>query len=228
MKIKDVMTKDVLTTSEDASLKDAAAVLVANGVSGLPVCDGEGRVVGVLSEGDILFKEHEPERRSGVLGWIAGAEDPIASGKWMARNVAEAMTTPPITVEPNASVAWAARLMSEHGVNRLPVVQRESLVGIVTRADLVRAFTRTDPEIKREIEQDVLERTLWDDRHAVDVVVSDGVVTLRGMLETKSDAELLERLSTRVPGVVAVEADLRWAFDDTSRSARRAVERSLR
>ncbi|HJU48180.1 MAG TPA: BON domain-containing protein, partial [Gaiellaceae bacterium] len=100
-------------------------------------------------------------------------------------------------------------------------------VGIVTRADLVRAFTRPDSAVKQEIEKDVLERTLWDERHAVDVVVSGGVVNLRGMLETKSDAELLERLVARVPGVVSVEADLRWAFDDTSRTARRAVERSL-
>jgi predicted transcriptional regulator len=146
----------------------------------------------------------------------------------MARTVAEAMTAPAITVEPDASVARAARLMSEHGVNRLPVIQRGSLVGIVTRADLVRAFTRADSAIKLEIEQDVLERTLWDERHAVDVVVSAGVVKLRGMLETKSDAELLERLSARVPGVIAVEPDLRWAFDDTSRSARRSVERSVR
>ena len=138
------------------------------------------------------------------------------------------MTAPAITVGPETSVAEAARLMGEHGVNRLPVLRRDELVGIVTRADLVRAFTRTDAEIKHEIEKDILESTLWDELHAVEVDVTNGTVKLRGLLESRSDASLLERLTARVPGVVSVEAELRWEVDDTSRQARREAKKSLR
>jgi CBS domain-containing protein len=115
--------------------------------------------------------------------------------------------------------------MSSRGVNRLPVVKDEKIVGIVTRADLVRAFVREDAEIAREIEDDVLERTLWLDRGRVQVEVEHGVVTLDGSLQTRSDVELLRRLVGRVPGVSSIESTVRWEIDDTTRSGRRALER---
>ena len=139
-----------------------------------------------------------------------------------------AMTSPAVTIPPYESVAQAARIMCEHGVNRLPVVKGDKLVGIVTRADLVRAFTRTDAEIDRELREDVLARTLWVEPGRVDLVVSNGVVTLTGRLQTKTDAELLGRLAARVPGVISVESDVRWELDDTTRKGRRAIEQSVR
>lgn len=224
MRVREIMTTDVETAGPEDSLKDAAAALVERNISGMPVCDGAGRLLGVVSEGDILFKEHGPRRRRrGVLAWLVDLDDPVALAKASARTVGEAMTAPAITVAPEANVAEAARLMSEHGVNRLPVLRHDELVGIVTRTDLVRAFTRSDAEIRREILEDVLERTLWDDRHGVDVEVTKGAVSLRGLLESRTDATLLERLAARVPGVVSVEADLRWVIDDTSRQAVRSI-----
>jgi CBS-domain-containing membrane protein len=137
------------------------------------------------------------------------------------------MTAPAITIAPHESVSEAARIMAGRGVNRLPVVKDDRLVGIVTRADLVRAFTRTDAELEREIEEDILERTLWIDEGRVDVAVTNGVVTLDGQLETRSDVQVLCRLAARVPGVSSVESTVRWSVDDTTHRGRRALERPL-
>lgn len=117
--------------------------------------------------------------------------------------------------------------MTEHGVNRLPVVRDGELVGIVTRTDLVRAFTRGDAEIRDEIVHELLERTLWLDPGAVEVEVRDGTVLLTGEVRTRSDAALLERLVTRVPGVVQVDAKLHWRVDDSTRKGRQSLERTL-
>jgi osmotically-inducible protein OsmY len=106
------------------------------------------------------------------------------------------------------------------------VVDGETLVGIVTRADLVRAFTRSDDELAREIRDDVLERTMWIEQGRVDVEVSNGSVTLSGTVDRHSDAELLLRLVRRVPGVVAVESSVAWRIDDKSRRGRREARRS--
>jgi len=108
--------------------------------------------------------------------------------------------------------------MCERRVNRLPVVKDDKPIGIVTRADLVRAFTRGDEEIERKIEDDVLGRTLRIEKGRVEVAVSRGTVRLEGVLHTLSDTELLERLVGRVP----------WQVDDRSRKGRRALEEAAR
>ena len=102
-------------------------------------------------------------------------------------------------------------MMIEEGVNRLPVVDdEERLIGIVTRADLVRAFVRSDAEIEQEIREDVIRRTLWLEPDTIQVEVADGEVRLSGEVETKTDAELIPTFVQRVPGVVsrALEAAL--------------------
>jgi CBS domain-containing protein len=227
MHVQELMTAPVLYIGPEAALKDAAAMLVERGISGLPVCDDENRVIGVISEGDILYKEHDPTvgRKRGPLAWLAGGND-AALLKSRAVTVREAMTSPPITISPWSSVAEAARLMTERGVNRLPVVKDGELVGILTRTDVVRAFTRSDEEIARELREEVLERTLWLESDTVRVEVNSGVVTLGGMLQTRSDVMLLEGLATRVPGVVSVESDLRWNVDDMGRRGRPVAGRA--
>jgi CBS domain-containing protein len=133
------------------------------------------------------------------------------------------MTSPAVTIAPHATVAEAAATMLEHCVNRLPVVDGPALRGIVTRADLVRAFTRSDEEIRREIEQDVLLHTLWVAPAEVSIEVDDGVVALRGTLDTKTAAELVAAYVRRVPGVVDVGAgELEWRFDDHDRRVGKA------
>ena len=230
MRVRDLMTERVLSIGPEAPIKDVARILVEHRISGLPVCDVEGHVLGVVSEGDILYKEHDPEdgHRGGPLSWIVEGAPAGETVKATALTAAKAMTAPAITVAPYESVAEAARLMCERGVNRLPVVKDEKLIGIVTRADLVRAFIRSDEEIAREIREDVLGRTLWIDIGKVGVEVSRGTVKLDGSLHTRSDAELLEKLVVRVPGVVAVESNVAWQIDDSTRKGRRALEQPRR
>jgi len=207
MKVEEIMTREVLTIGPEADVRDVARVFVENGISGLPVCGAQREVLGVVSEGDILFKEHGPVASGSVfVSRLRGAADKEAK-KARARTVHDAMTAPAITVSPQCSVARAARLMSEYGINRLPVVRGDELVGIVTRTDLVRAFVRSDEEIHIEIVEDLLRSTLWlEIPGAIGAEVKRGAVRLTGELQTRSDALLLERLVGRVPGVVAVES----------------------
>jgi CBS domain-containing protein len=199
MKIADLMQRDVVTATPETSLKAVAALLVEKRISGLPVVLPDGSVAGVVSEADILRKEQAlPLKVSGVLGRLLDA----AYGdekRFEARTAGEAMTTPAITVGPHADVTEAARLMVEKHVNRLPVVEGAALVGIVTRADLVRAFQRSDDAIEEEIRHDVLLKTLWIAPGTVDVAVEDGVVTLSGDVD-----ETILSCVRRVPGVVSV------------------------
>lgn len=128
--------------------------------------------------------------------------------KVIAETAVQAMSAPAVTIAPSRTVHEAARLMIEDRVNRLPVVQDGKLVGIVTRSDIVRAFTRSDAEPASEIKEDILRRTFWAEPGSVAVAVADGRVTLTGEVETEVDKEMLPLFVSRVPGVVAVNADL--------------------
>ena len=230
MRVSELMTEKVLTIGPEAPIKDVAKILVANGISGLPVCDIEGRVLGVISEGDILYKEHDPTEGhlGGPLGWIIdGTPNYAGYIKANAMTARKAMTSPAITIAPYESAAEAARIMCECHVNRLPVVKDEQLVGIITRADLVRAFTRTDAEIEKELREDVLERTMWIDPGMVESGVQNGRAAMSGRLDRRSDAELLNRLVARIPGVVAVDSTVTWNVDDTTRKVRRSLEQRV-
>ncbi len=205
------MSSDVLTVRTDTSLKEVAELLADRRISGLPVVD-DGLVVGVVSEADILFKERGPSSRTGVFAWLLDRYGFEGQLKLEARIAGEAMTSPALTIEPQRPVAEAAHVMLDRRVNRLPVVDEHgTLVGIVTRADLVRAFARPDEEIEREITQDVLGHTLWlRDPSAVRVKVSGGKVTLAGVVDNEAEAELVDTFVAKVPGVVAVDSSLRW------------------
>jgi CBS domain-containing protein len=224
MHIHELMSRKVVTVSPETSLKEVAALLAKHRISGLPVCDAEGQVVGVVSEQDILWKELGLRTGHGLLERIfdsAYGED----ARITASTAGEAMTSPAITVTPDAYVVRAAKLMIDNRINRLPVVSDGKLVGIVTRADLVRAFTRSDKEIEREIDDDVLLHTLWIDPASVSLVVIDGNVTVTGEAENRTDAELIEEHIRRVPGVASVRSDLHWKIDDR---ARRTVASAVR
>lgn len=219
MKIKDVMTRDVITVGPETPLKEAAAILGRKGISGLVVVDGDGAIVGVLSEADILVKESgKRSAHTGLLGWLFETGGSALEQKLAARTAGEAMTAPALTIGPERPVHEAAARMIEDGVNRLPVVEDGKLVGIVTRADLVRAFTRTDGEIADEIRNEIVERTLWIAPEAVQIGVEGGNVTLAGQVETATDAELLPVFVERVPGVVSVSSEL--TFRDRGAKAR--------
>ena len=215
MNVRDLMTSVVITARPEMSLKEVATTLAQCGISGVPVVDENDRVVGIVSEGDILFKERGPAERKGTRARLRHALGTDAQSKFAAQTASQAMTAPAKTIEPWRSVSAAAARMLEEGVHRLPVVDDESrLVGIVTRADLVRAFVRSDAEIGREIREEVLERTLWlETPGAVMVAVDEGKVTLGGTLDRRSDAELVSALVARVPGVVEVDSSIDWRED---------------
>lgn len=217
MNVSQVMSTDVVTVRPDTSLKEVAALLAAHGISGVPVVE-DGKVVGVVSEADIVFKERGPGRAAeGVMAKLRARRREQATAKLDARTAGEAMTSPAVTISPRRRVAEAARVILDRSVNRLPVVDEGELVGIVTRADLVRAFSRPDEDIEREIREDVIVRTFWMAPDDVTLEVSEGVVRLEGTVDTKTLANLLPRFVHAVPGVVAVETDLAWRVDDTRR-----------
>ena len=215
MRVEKIMTRDVLTVASETPLKEVARLLVANGISGVPVCDASGHVLGVVSEVDILRKEEgvSPEMAR-PLAWLVRQIDGELA-KISADTAGEAMTAPALTVRPTQQVQEVARLMIDYRVNRIPVVGPEGLVGIVSRADLVRAFIRSDEEIEREIRNDVLLETMMLEPGDVDVTVHDGRVVLSGRLHTHEDAEILERFVRRVPGVLDVEVEMGWESGDS-------------
>jgi len=217
MKVGDLMTRDVRTAGVSTPLREVARVLVEHRISGLPIVEG-GRVVGVVSEADILLKEQgDQPRRSGLLGALAllGADRDEIEAKLNASTAGEAMSSPAVTITEDRPVAEAAAAMMNGGINRLPVVDTAGrLAGIVTRADLVRAFVRSDEEIGREIREDVILHTLWIAPEHVGVTVTDGNVRLTGQVEGESDARVLPEFVRRVPGVITVTSDLSWQGDD--------------
>ena len=217
MKVGDLMTRDVRTAGVSTPLREVARVLVEHRISGLPIVEG-GRVVGVVSEADILLKEQgDQPRRSGLLGALAllGADRDEIEAKLNASTAGEAMSSPAVTITEDRPVAEAAAAMMNGGINRLPVVDAAGrLAGIVTRADLVRAFVRSDEEIGREIREDVILHTLWIAPEHVGVTVTDGNVRLTGQVEGESDARVLPEFVRRVPGVITVTSDLSWQGDD--------------
>lgn len=207
MKVCDLMTSEVVTVTPTTSLRDAAVLLTEKGISGMPVVNDATEVVGVLSEADIVVKAGGEVARNRLLGWLLEADFGLED-KIRAETVGDAMTAPPVTISPKRPVHEAARLMVSENVNRLPVVEKGKLAGIVTRADIVRAFTRSDAELVDEIRGDILRRTFWLEPGSVAVDVVDGHVTLRGEVETEADQELLPHFVARVPGVISVDADL--------------------
>lgn len=212
MKVHEVMTREVVTTTPEISLEEAARSLARHGISGMPVVSATGEIVGVLSEADVIAKETSPEqpRRAGRSRILHRSAEPWRGARFTARTVGEAMTSPATLIREGRPVAEAAARMLEGGINRLPVVDAGgALVGIVSRADLVRAFARSDEEIQREIEEDLLRGTLWlDHPDEIRVEVDGGEVTLSGRAGSAADEELLPLYVRRVPGVVGVSSTL--------------------
>jgi CBS domain-containing protein len=209
MLVRDVMTEKVFTVTRDTPLKVVATRMLEYGVSGLPVVADE-EVVGVVSETDILFKERVAPERKGVVDWLVHyAEDPPLA-KLDARTAGDAMTTPAVTIQSGRSVEDAATLMLDLRIDRLPVVDSGRLVGIVTRADLVRAFTRSDDLIAQEIREEGLLKRFWVGPSSVTLDVDQGNVVLEGRVDNEDLAESIVAFTERIPGVVSVESKLTW------------------
>jgi CBS domain-containing protein len=213
MKVRDLMATEPITTTASTPLKEAARVMVRNKVSGLPVVNDGGDLVGIVTEGDFLRQEASRDQpyRFNLLDALFG-DDPAEP---VAETVAEVMTEKVITITADASLSEAARVMADRNVKRLPVVGDEGeLVGVISRADVVNAFTKPDEVIEDEVREDIVRRLLFLDPNAVEVEVVEGVVTLGGELENRTEAHLLEELTRRIDGVIRVNSQLTFQVDD--------------
>ncbi|NUR88281.1 MAG: CBS domain-containing protein, partial [Nonomuraea sp.] len=193
------------------------------GVSGLPVVDGDGRVVGVVSESDLLTKEEFKEVYRGEgyqppvrarLRRSMGSEG-SAYRKAKGETAGELMTAPACTTTPDAPVVLAARLMDRHGIKRLPVVDDSGrLVGIVSRRDLLKVFLRRDEDIRAQVLSGLPLHTMWSDGKGLVVQVREGVVTLAGKTDQHSEAVTAVQMAESLDGVVGVRDELTWKHDD--------------
>lgn len=213
MKIRDLMSSDVVSVGPGASLKEAARTMIEAGVSGLPVVDDDGQLVGIITESDFVLGEagRRGEERAGLLRFFLNRQG-VPSEE---QTVGHVMTRDVVTVAPDRDHTEAARLMDREAVKRLPVIDSGRLVGIVSRADMLRAFNRSDEDILTEIRESVMKDVLWIDPDRVTVESNDGNVVLEGTLEYRSDAHLLAELTRRVDGVASVSDRLSWESDNT-------------
>jgi CBS domain-containing protein len=216
MRVQDVMTRSVISVGPDAPLREIAALLGERRISGVPVVDDQGALLGVVSEADFLVEVQGGSGvRASALARLFGRTGEAELGeRHFARSARELMTTPVMTIAPNALIADAAALMTRERVNRLPVVEDGRLVGIVTRADLVRSYVRSDEQLADAIRDDVLLRTLWLDPEQFEVAVKDGIATIRGRVDRRSSAEMIARTAVLVPGVRDVRSEVSWTVDD--------------
>ncbi|MDO3685502.1 CBS domain-containing protein [Micromonospora sp. C28ISP2-4] len=214
--VADVMTRDVATVTEETPYREVVDVLVRQRISGVPVVDSFRRVLGVISEADLLHKVersgHPDERRV-----FEGRRRRTAREKAGALVARDLMTAPAVTTHERASLVATARLMDHEAVKRLPVLDDLGrLAGIVTRGDLLRVHLRTDAEIREEVVHEVLRRVLSVRDGLVTVQVRGGEVTMDGRLDRRSAVELAGRLAAQVAGVVAVHNVIGYDVDDTT------------
>ncbi|MFC8348424.1 CBS domain-containing protein [Streptomyces sp. NPDC057280] len=219
-KVGSVMTTDVVRARYGAPFKEVARLLGEHRISGLPVVDEDEKVVGVISETDLMIRQadapdpYEPKKRFRFAALTRGGR--ARAVKARARTAGQLMTAPPVTVFADDTIVEAARTMAAHHVERLPVLDEEQrLVGIVTRRDLLQVFLRPDAGIRAEVIDEVLVRALWLPPRSVEVTVVEGVVTLSGHMERKSETEIAVSMTRQIDGVVDVVSKLTYRLDDS-------------
>ena len=207
--VRDVMATRVVAVRKTASFKEMILRMRKSRISAFPVVDDQGRVVGVVSQADMLDKEAELATGQGPLaGVLRFGDHEKASGV----TAAELMTSPPVTAGPDTPLAEAARLMRDHQVKRLPVINAAGrLVGIVSRADVLSVFTRPDADIRREAAEEMIAESLMLDSRGLGVTVHDGIVTLTGRPETRQVGRDLVDTVRHIDGVIAVRDQLSYA-----------------
>jgi CBS domain-containing protein len=203
--VADVMTRAVVAVGRNAPFKEVASLLRRWHVSALPVVEGDNRVIGVVSEADLLPKEEFRDRAPGHLEQSRRLDDLGKAGALTAEDV---MTTPAVCTRTDATLAEAARIMAQKRVKRLPVIDAEGrLTGIVSRGDLLTVYLRPDAEIEDEIRYEVVAPLFPYERPTVQVRVEDGVATLTGDLRD-SLVPVAERMTRSVDGVVDVRMEV--------------------
>lgn len=215
--VADVMTSRVHVASPSTPFKLLVRLIEENKVSAIPIVDHQGIPVGVVSESDLLLKERrsELEAEPNILHLRRRHEREVAkSGGLVASDL---MTAPPITVRASATLTSAARLMQQRRIRRLVVVDDLGRInGIVSQSDLLQVFLRTDEDLRGEVLDKVIPAILLDQCSGIEVEVSSNVITLLGVVDRKSDTEILTRLARDLDGVVGVVNQLAYRWDDTA------------
>jgi CBS-domain-containing membrane protein len=218
LKVEDVMTREVVTATPDTPFKELTRLLSEHRISGIPIVDEDRTLVGIVTEADLLWteQEREPKRRRRFLEWfidrkrLAGIERVAAD--LMARDL---MTSDVVTVGPQTPLREAMVRLLQAGVKRLPVVDAEGMVvGIVSRRELLEPFLREDEDIRGEIVDELIVRTMWLDPSSIHVDVEGGVVRLSGQVDIRSTKEILLELVDRVDGVVGIVDELTFRRQD--------------
>jgi CBS-domain-containing membrane protein len=210
--VRDVMTTDVVAVPESADYKQIITVLRQRRVSAVPVVDTASRVVGVVSEADLLYKEaaHALPKGTVRLAWLL--KEP---SKAAATTAAGLMTKPAVTIAAGATVADAARLMQASHVKRLPVVDDDGrLAGIVSRADVLSVFERPDAEVRDDVVKAVIAREPGPDPEKLGVTVQSGIVTMTGQFGDRAAALSLLAAVRHLEGVVGVRDRLSYPRQD--------------
>ncbi|WP_042364502.1 CBS domain-containing protein [Streptacidiphilus neutrinimicus] len=201
--VRDVMTADVVTVTSRTPFKELARLMDEHRISALPVIDGARRVLGIVSEADLLLKQAGRRQKLGIRD--AALLDPDQAARLAALVADDLMTAPAVTVGPDETVAGAARTMLQRGVKRLPVVDQErTLLGIVSRADVLRVFLADDAALEREVRA-ALARTIGAEAAAdLTVALADGVATIGGVLGDSSRIPAVALAVSGVDGIVDV------------------------
>lgn len=222
MQAQEIMTRQVITIRSDSALQDGIAAMLRHGISGMPVVDEQGRPVGMLSEGDLLRRtELDTERRR--PRWLAFLLGPGKLAEEYThthgRTVADVMTDKLYSVAPHTPVQDVVQLMERHRIKRVPVLENGQLVGIVSRANLLRALalaapalpagTSSDQEIRERLARE-LASTEWAPRYMIDQVVQNGVVHLYGTILDEREREALCVAARNTPGVKEVHDHIVW------------------
>jgi CBS domain-containing protein len=224
--VKDVMTTNVVAVREKANYKDIIVSLRRWRVSACPVLDAASRVIGVVSEADLLLREVGPEPFTGPGRSLRASGRHGERAKAASETAAELMSTPAVTINPGASVADAARLMYERGVKRLPVVDDTGqLVGIVSRIDVLSVFTRPDAQIRDDVLRQVIAGNFAPDQAAFEVSVTSGIVTITGRVGSYDFARRLIDTVRRVDGVIGVRDRVSYPADDTPKTTGHVLHR---
>ncbi len=200
--VKDVMTSWVVALRDDTEFKDIASVLRRCRVSACPVVDDDRRVIGLVSEADLLRKLTDPALPEGLirLTWRLGEKT-----KGTALTAGELMTSPAVAIHPWATVSEAAAAMQQRQIKRLPVIDADGkLVGIVTRSDVLSVFERPDRDIWDEVAKVILEEESGLNPDRFDIAVRSGVVTIAGQIEETQTALFLLARIRHAEGVVGV------------------------